>query len=1117
MSDILPIGAAVAGYSVEGVVGRGGMGVVYRAMHPQRAESVALKVITPGGDWDEAAQALFEREARLAAAVAHRHILPVYEAGSDDGRPFVAMRLERCDLGKLVHAEGRLGAAHAVRLVGQIAAALDAAHAHGLVHRDVKPQNVLLGEEDGRECAYVSDFGVARAAFSGSDLLVDASLVGTIGYASPEQIRGEPVDQRGDVYALGVLSFELLTGRLPFAGRGSLATMWAHLHDEPPLPTMLRPELPAGLDAVLMRALAKRPEDRFGSAGALAAALSEAVNGRSSSAPTTRERSALPTGTVTFLFTDVEGSTKLLHELGAEAYAEELAEHRRLVREACESRGGVEVDTQGDAFFFAFASAPQALAAATEAQSALRSTSIRVRIGIHSGEPHVTSEGYVGIDVHRAARIAASAHGGQVVCSEQVAALLADASSLVSLGAHRLKDFDEPVTIYQADDGSFPALKTIANTNLPVPVSSFLGREEELYEADLALQEARILTIHGPGGQGKTRFALELARRAREERFSDYADGVFSCFLAPLRDPALVLGTIAQTLSVSEQPGRSAHEILSEALREKKLLLFLDNAEHVLACAPELSALAQACPRLTLLVTSRELMRIAGELAFELPPLAEAEGVELFCERAQVAPSPVIAEICARLEGLPLAIELAAARLRLLSEEQLLERLSQRLDLFKGSRDADPRQQTLRATIEWSYDLLTEEEQPVFRALSVFRGGCTLEAAEEVCEADLDTLESLLDKSLLRRRDTEVGPRFWMLETIREYARERLDEASETDALRERHADHFLAFAEEHESPLMGGVDEAWVARFSAETDNLRAAIAHLAEQPEPERELRLAGSLFRFWPTAGLLDEGRTATAHALARDSGNAGLRTRVLYSASLCAIYQGEPDAAERFELERLELARTLGDDATAAVAMNDLGVVAADRGDYERAARFLEESVALAESIGDKATTVAARGNLGYQLLASERYGEARDTLAALPTLDDPMAEAHVRGNLGIALTRLGAWDEAAECFRCVLALGAACPPNQALEALVGLAAVSLARGDAHVTARLAGGVDAAMTKQGFRFQGVVTLLAEETWEAGRAALGKEAWEAAFGKGQAMTLEAAVACALEETAE
>jgi Adenylate and Guanylate cyclase catalytic domain len=457
-------------------------------------------------------------------------------------------------------------------------------------------------------------------------------------------------------------------------------------------------------------------------------------------------RHDLPADTVTFLFTDVEGSTKLLHELGAEAYAEKLAEHRRIVREACSVRGGVEVDTQGDAFFVAFPTAREALETARSITEELASGPITLRIGLHTGRPLLTDEGYVGEDVHFAARVAASAHGGQVVLSQATRALIDEGYSLVELGEHRLKDIPEPVAIFQLGEAQFPPLKTISNTNLPRPASSFVGRERDLEEVLARFERgARLLTVTGPGGSGKTRLALEAAATLVPE----YKAGVFWVGLASLRDHALVTETVAQTLG--------AKDGLAEHVGERELLLLLDNLEQVIEAAPELSSLLQRCPNLTLLVTSRELLRVQGEVEYPVPPLAEAEAVSLFCERAQTAASEEISELCRRLDALPLAVELAAARTKALSPAQILERLSQRLDLLKGGRDADRRQQTLRATIDWSYDLLSPEEQHLFARLSVFAGGCTIEAAEDVAEADVDTLLSLVEKSLSTSPTSATG------------------------------------------------------------------------------------------------------------------------------------------------------------------------------------------------------------------------------------------------------------------------------------------------------------------------------------------------------------------------
>ncbi|MGZ8688159.1 MAG: ATP-binding protein, partial [Gaiellaceae bacterium] len=492
----------------------------------------------------------------------------------------------------------------------------------------------------------------------------------------------------------------------------------------------------------------------------------------------------LPSGTVTFLFTDIEGSTRLLHALGPERYAEALAEHRRVLRQTFARHGGVEVDTQGDAFFVAFPTAPGAAAAAADGQAALEPGPIRVRMGLHTGTPTLTDQGYVGVDVHRGARVAALAHGGQVLITEATHALLPAATTLTDLGRHRLRDFDGPTRLLHLGSATFPPVRTPGALDLPTPATRFLGRERELFEG-ISLwfeREPRVLTIVGTGGTGKTRFALELARLLGEE-----ADGgtVFVP-LAPLRDAGLVVPAIAERLGAA---GTDAAAVAAR-VGEKRTHVVLDNLEQLLpAAARPLADLVAGAPPVRLLVTSREPLLIAGETQFDLPPMDERDAVALFLERARavrpgLADAPVVHELVRRLDGLPLALELAAARVKLLDPEKLLDRLGERLDLLKGARDADERHSTLRATIAWSYDLLDEEEQRLFARLAVFRGGCTLEAAEEVCNADLDTLASLLDKSLLRRRTDPGGSdRYWMLETVHAFAEEKLAATSEREAL----------------------------------------------------------------------------------------------------------------------------------------------------------------------------------------------------------------------------------------------------------------------------------------------------------------------------------------------
>jgi len=764
-------------------------------------------------------------------------------------------------------------------------------------------------------------------------------------------------------------------------------------------------------------------------------------------------RSDLPSGTVTFLFTDVEGSTRLLHSLGAAGYAEALAEHRRAIREACAAEGGVEVDTQGDAFFFAFPSAPGAVSAASSLTEALASGPIQVRVGLHTGTPLVTDEGYVGDDVHLAARIAATSHGGQVVCSQATAAIVEE--ELIDLGSHRLKDVEQVVSIYQLGDGSFPPLKTIANTNLPTPASSFLGREAELDEADLLLQQTRLLTISGPGGQGKTRFSLELATRAREERFSDYRNGVFSCFLSSLREPALVLATIAQTLSISEQPGQPALEALVSHLQGKSILLLLDNAEHLLESASELSELLERASGLTLLVTSRELLRIQGESSYALPPLLADESVALFCERAQVEPSPAIAELCSRLDGLPLAIELAAARMAILTPAQLLERLSQRLDMLKGGRDADPRQLTLRATIEWSYDLLSPAEQELFARLSVFAGGCTLEAAEEVADADVDTLQSLVDKSLLRFTDG----RFWMLETIREYAIELLHADGSVDAVRGRHA-RFMC-VNLAEPGLLGRAE--WMLRLESERQNLRSAVSWALENESADTRLALASEYGSLCMASGPVAEGSSFLAAALGDgDERDTSARARALWGLGTLAWREGELGSCRASHEASLAVARRVGDLSLVGRALRALGIVAAEeldarrselllhealavfreledrpeaaeclnmlgwgatvRGDYAAARAFIEEALAHSRETGDRRGIMRCVGNLAFIASEENRLGDALELVREGLSLAHEMVDV---GTVGGCLVELGSIAaELGHLERCAVLLGGA---------------------------------------------------------------------------------------------
>jgi predicted ATPase/class 3 adenylate cyclase len=659
----------------------------------------------------------------------------------------------------------------------------------------------------------------------------------------------------------------------------------------------------------------------------------------------------LPAGTVTFLFTDVEGSTKLLHELGAEAYEQALAEHRRVLREAFAGHDGIEVDTQGDAFFVAFPTAPGALQAAAEARQKLAAGPIRVRIGIHTGTPHVGEEGYVGVDVHRAARIAAAGHGGQVLVSAATAALLGS-NALRDLGEHRLKDLSAPERIYQLGGEDFPPLKSLHQTNLPVPATPFLGREQELAELIALQEDVRLLTLTGAGGTGKTRLALQAAGALADR----YPQGVWWVPLAPLRDPALVLESAGQALG--------AKDGVAEHIGDKSLLLLFDNFEHLVEAATDLAGLLGSCPNLDLLVTSREPLHVTGEQEYAVSPLAHDEGVEFFLARARaVRPDleaeAAVSEICGRLDDLPLALELAAARVKALTPAQILERLEHRLPLLTGgARDVPERQRTLRATIEWSYELLTPAEKRLFARLAVFRAGSTLDSAEQIAGADLDTLQSLVDKSLLRHNEG----RFWMLETIREFAVERLEESGESANLRTAHARHVRGLVESARPHLRRGREqEAWLRRLDVERDNLRAALGWAFDGGPEDIGIQIAIALGPFWWVRGSA-EGLIWLDKVLARPA-TPELRAHALEAAGGCAWFTGDHARALRLFDEGLAIFRDLGDRAGIAMMMTRLGPPLEAAGRKDEAEAVVRESLAIHRELGDKAEMALALHMLG----------------------------------------------------------------------------------------------------------------------------------------------------------
>jgi predicted ATPase/class 3 adenylate cyclase len=768
----------------------------------------------------------------------------------------------------------------------------------------------------------------------------------------------------------------------------------------------------------------------------------------------------LPTGTVTFLFTDVEGSTRLLHEFG-DRYADVLGEHRRVLRDAFARHGGVEVDTQGDAFFVSFAKASDALAAAAACREGLGDGPVRVRVGIHTGEPVVTDEGYVGLDVHRAARIAAAGHGGQILVSQSTREVCGG-DGLRDLGEHRLKDLTAPERIYQLGTDDFPALKTLYRTNLPVVATALVGRERELEETGALIRAGRLLTLTGPGGSGKTRLSIHLAANAAEE----FPDGIFWVPLQAIRDPAIVETTIAGTIGADEQ--------LAAYIGSKRMLLVLDNFEQVVEAAPVVSSIVASTPNAKVLVTSREPLQINGEQRYSVEPLLPDDAEVLFEDRARAVepsfePGPEIPAICERLDRLPLAIELAAARVALLDPAELLTRLDQRLPLLATrSRDAPARQRTLRATIEWSHELLDPVEKQLFRRLAAFRGSFSLDSALEICEADLDALESLVVKNLARRR---LGTnRLLLLDTIREYATECLDESSEADDVRRRHAEFFLAVS--RSANLSAGKLAPGGQRLEIafeEQDNFRGALAWAISQGVISLGLDLATALEQFWvandPHEGVRWFGRLFAAAGV--DSVDPEIRAHAWRAWGSSTHISGDMPRAERMWEESLQIFEELGDQRGRAVLLHRLGISAMINRDLPRARTLVEQSHELhlldddptARTWGLAQTTGtlgAITRDLGDDEGAAPLFAESA-TLARDSGV--PWWQAGMRAELAALALRCGRVAEADTHARESLALAAQLRDRSGRIFGVGLlAAVAAERGEIRRAGRLWGSIE-----------------------------------------------------------
>jgi non-specific serine/threonine protein kinase len=890
-------------YRIEGRIGEGGMGVVYRARQLNLDRPVAVKVLSRGAATCAEALERFRREALAVARLRHPNIVTVHDFGDAEGvGAYIVLELLE---GRPLHAEiarrGRFEPAQAVALARQVCAALRAAHAAGIVHRDLKPSNIFLEEGPQGVAAKVRDFGIAKLR-GGDNLAVDrvtapGAIIGTPAYMSPEQCEGRDLDARSDIYSLGLVLYEMLTGRPPFLARSVPAAIRMHT-SEPPVPPGARaPGISPALDAVVLRALAKRCRDRFPSAEEFASALAIAM--RAPDAPSA----------------EVVGEPTLEMSL-----------------------------TTGD----------------------------------------VSDDGR-------------------------------------TLGA--------------PSAGTEP----VPDNNLRSDVTRFIGRARELGDLAALLPVARLLTLTGPGGVGKTRLALEVARSALER----FGDGVWFVDLSAVKDPGLLAQQVASALALREEPGRAIADTLVEALRARHALVVLDGCEHRVGAAAGLAAaLLQRCAALRILATSREALGVAGEVVWSVQPhgvphderdAASSEAVALFVDGVRLRDrdfavdernAGVVARICRRLDGIPLAVELAAARARVLSLDQILERLDDRFRLLTGGdRTSVPRHQTLRATIDWSYAFLSDDERRLFERVAIFAGGFTLEAAEYVAElADaLEPLSRLVDKSLAVADLKSDEARYRMLDTIREYALERLRESGDEAHARERHAAWVLDLAERAHAGIDGAEQGVWMARLEADHDNLRAVMQRAAADGDWATCARLGWALVQFWTTRGYWSEGRDALLPAVrSGDEMPEPLLAGALHTLGSVELYRAEYAAAEAHLERALEIRRRLGDTAATAATMRMLGAVLAGAGKLERAGTVLESCLALYREMGDELRIAWALGGLGLaamdagdwerartrieeSLALFRKGGGARQAATALHNLGDI---AYHTGDLGRAEELLG---------------------------------------------------------------------------------------------------------------
>lgn len=882
----------------------------------------------------------------------------------------------------------------------------------------------------------------------------------------------------------------------------------------------------------------------------------------------------LPSGTVTFLFTDIEGSTKLAQEY-PESWESLRERHHAILQSAMDAHNGYVFQIIGDAFCVAFHTVKDGLNAAVNAQRKLQSEdwderSIKVRMGLHTGAAEFRGSDYRGyLTMARVQRVMSTAYGGQILLSNASAELIRgempEGIHLRDMGENRLKGLLNLERLWQvvvADlPQDFPPLQTLNSipNNLPIQVTNFVGREEEIGEIKELLSTTRLLTLTGSGGAGKTRLSLHVAAEVLDR----FKHGAWFIELAPLSDPSLVPFAVASALGLREEPGRPLTRTLMDWLSDKELLLILDNCEHLVeACARLADEILHTSRATRILATSREALGIAGESIYRVPSLPtpnpdekilidqfeQYAAVRLFIDRATQALStfqvtnanaPAVAEICYRLDGIPLAIELAAARVKALSVEKIAERLDDRFRLLTGgSRTALPRQQTLRSMIDWSHSLLSDSERVLFRRLSVFAGGWTLEAAEYVCPGDgleigdiLDLSSSLVDKSLVVKDENQYGLRFHMLETIRQYANEDLEKNAEPDAFRRRHADYFANLAQEVEQRHWSPDQLQWTGRLESERENLREALRWSAVRDRERAFLQLAGNLWRFWGMRGSIVEGRLWLDQALKICEANIDalekqLIVYVLAGAGEIARYQNDFERALMLKYELLRICQQWGEEKWAAAILNDLAIMYADHEECERSLVLAQEALALRRKLGHPSGIAHALSGLFFAHMCLDEPQAAQNAIeeAIQISRDEQFQEGVALGLISLMFVAIHQerYADVERIWYEFLPLSQELADQDITASGIYVQGIlAAAQRQVRKAARLFGIAEQIATLHGFHLEIPGRTRFENTIRSAKAAMSETHWAEdylagqAFATGNGFTIEKAVAFAAEST--